>query len=456
MFGSHMFPGGVHPKEGINGKAVTAPLPIVQLDAPSRVVIPMSEHIGAPAKCIVKKGDRVLMGQVIGEAQGDVSAPVHSSVSGVVVSVGQCLLPNGQLSQAVIIDNDFKDEFVSLPVCNAPFNLTQDELGKYVRQAGIVGLGGATFPTAVKLSPPPTLKVDTLIINGAECEPYLSADHRLMLEDAAHIISGIEFVLSAMKLEKAVIGVENNKMDAIAVLRSAIQTEKIIVKELPVHYPQGGEKQLIYALTKKRVPNGSLPASVGMVVCNVGTVAAISHALLEGKPLYERIVTVGGAFEKPGNFRVRIGTPVERLIEAAGGMKKNAKQLIYGGPMMGAAISRGDIPVIKGCSGLLALEQRCMEKHESACIRCGRCIQACPMQLVPTLIDQHMRVDDYQSAKKLGALNCLECGACTYVCPAKRSLTQSCRVAKRMIMDQAAKEKVRAEKEMQEKKEKEG
>ena len=458
MSGNSLFPGGIHPKEGSNGKRLTATLPVEKIDAPARVVIPLSQHIGKPARCVVKKGEHVKIGQLIGEADGLISASVHSSVSGKVVSIGQCLLPNGLLSEAVIIDNDFEDKWIDLNPPENPEKLSREELCRYIREAGIVGMGGAAFPTAVKLSPPEGTKIKALIVNGVECEPYLSADHRLMLENTKDIIDGIELALIALGIEKAIIGVENNKTDAAEALRRAVETNHIVVekshrrtiRELPVRYPQGSEKQLIYALTRKRVPNGALPASIGYVVCNVGTMAAVSRALRQGKPLIERIVTVAGMFEKPGNYRVRIGTPLEVLMEAAGGIKKEARQLIYGGPMMGTAISRSDIPVMKGCSGLVALETICMERHESQCIRCGRCVRVCPMQLMPTLLDQYMRVNDFEAAKRIGAVNCIECGSCAYACPAKRSLVQSIRVAKRAISDMAAKEKARVEKEKQE------
>lgn len=441
MSGSRMFPGGVHPREGVNGKAVTGISPVQLAAVPSRVIIPMQQHIGAPCKCVVSKGDYVRVGQVIGEAAGFVSAPVHASVSGTVVAVAPCVLANGHTSEAVIIDNDFTDTWVELKPVSEPEKLDAKSLAEAVRQAGIVGLGGATFPTHVKLTPPPGQKVDTLIVNGAECEPYLSADHRLMVEDPKAIIDGVKLVVDAMGLDKAIIGVENNKMDAVRALSEAARavSGKITVKALPVRYPQGGEKQLIYALTKKRVPNGGLPSAVGVAVCNVGTAAAISAAIRQGRPLIERIVTVGGLVNAPGNFKVRIGTTVDALIEQAGGFLPKVKQFIYGGPMMGMAISRADIPVTKGCSGLLALGEEAMEPKESACIRCGRCIKACPMQLVPTLIDQYMRADRFDLAEKAGAMNCLECGACTFVCPAKRSLTQSCRVCKKIIGDQRKK-----------------
>lgn len=434
MFGTRLFPGGIHPHEGENGKAVNGGNAIVELAAPPRVVIPLSQHIGAPAKATVNKGDLVKIGQVIGEAGGFVSAPVHSSVSGKVVAVQNCVLANGSESLAVVIDNDYQDTWVDLTPCDHPESLTKEELAKIVRDAGIVGMGGATFPTAVKLSPAPGKTIEKLIINGAECEPYLTADHRLMLEKADEIIDGLHLMMLALDVKEAVIGVENNKLDAITALQSAAaNVEGITVKALPVRYPQGGEKQLVYAITKRKVPCGGLPLDVGCVVCNVGTVYAIDQAIRKGMPLIRRVTTVGGLVNNPGNFLVRVGTPVEALIEACGGMKANVKQFIYGGPMMGMAICRTDIPVTKGCSGILCLGEEAMEPMESACIRCGRCIQACPMKLTPARMDAAIRNGKHEAAEQYGVMNCIECGACTFVCPAKRCLTQSCRMAKKVI-----------------------
>ena len=432
MFGTRMFPGGVHPHEKVNGKAVNGGNAIVKLPAPPRVIIPLSQHIGAPAKALVKKGDLVKVGQIIGEAGGFVSANVHSSVSGKVWDIQPCLLASGTAVPAVIIDNDYKDEWVELTPAANPESLTADELRKIVKDAGIVGLGGATFPTVVKLSPAQGKTIEKLVINGAECEPYLTADHRLMLEKAEEIIRGISIVMKAMDVKEAIIGIENNKPDAIAALKAAAK-EGITVKGLPVMYPQGGEKQLVYALTRRKVPTGGLPLDVGIVVCNVGTIYAIQQAVCEGRPLIERVTTVGGLVEKPGNFLVRIGSTVEQLIDACGGMQQGVKQLIYGGPMMGTAIARTDIPVTKGCSGILALGEEAMEPQESACIRCGRCVQACPMQLLPAKLDALTRAQRFDEAEKMGVMNCMECGACTFACPAKRSLTQACRTAKKVI-----------------------
>lgn len=434
MFGARLFPGGIHPHEGVGGKAANGGNAIVELAAPPRVVIPLSQHIGAPAKAVVQKGDKVCIGQVIGEAGGFVSAPVHASVSGTVVDIQPCLLANGTSAPAVIIDNDFQETWVELHPAEHPETLTPQEVQSIVRNAGIVGLGGATFPTAVKLTPAPGKVIEKLIINGAECEPYLTADHRLMLERPAQIIDGIRLLMLAFDIKEAIVGVEDNKPDAIAALTGAATgCEGIKVQALPVRYPQGGEKQLVYATTKRMIPNGGLPLDVGCAVCNVGTMFAIQQAIREGRPIIDRITTVGGLVQNPGNFRVRIGTPIEVLIEACGGLQSGAKQLLSGGPMMGMAINRTDIPVTKGCSGILALGKEAVEPEESACIRCGRCLRACPMKLLPAKLDALVRADRMEAAEQLGVMNCIECGCCTFVCPAKRGLTQSLRTGKKVI-----------------------
>lgn len=433
MFGTHLFPGGIHPHEGVNGKAVNGGNAIRELPAPPRVIIPLSQHIGAPAKALVQKGDHVKIGQLIGEANGYVSAPVHASVSGTVVDVQPCLLAGGSQVPAVIIDNDYKEEWVELTPSAHAETLSAEELQQVIRNAGIVGLGGATFPTAVKLAPPKEKKIEKLIINGSECEPYLTADHRLMLEKAPQIIDGIRLMMLALDVKEAIIGVEDNKQDAIAALTNAPAAEGISVKALPVRYPQGGEKQLVYALTKRKVPTGGLPLDVGIVVCNVGTVYAVEQAIREGKPLIERVTTMGGLVNNPGNFLVRIGSTVEQLISACGGLQPDVKQLIYGGPMMGMAIARTDIPITKGCSGIVALGDEAKEPLESACIRCARCMRACPMHLAPAKLDALSRAGRFEAAEQAGVMNCIECGVCAFVCPAKRSLTQSCRTAKKII-----------------------
>ena len=434
VFGAHLFPGGIHPHEGENGKAVNGGNAIRELPAPPRVIIPLQQHIGAPAKATVKKGDRVRVGQKIGDAGGFMSAPVHASVSGTVVDVQPVLQANGVAQMSVIIDNDFQDEWVPLTPAEHPENLSAAELQYLIREAGIVGMGGATFPTSVKLTPAQGKTIEKLIINGAECEPYLTADHRLMLEHAAGIIDGIRLTMLALEVKEAIVGIEDNKPDAIAVMtEAAAHVDGLKVRALPVKYPQGGEKQLVYALTRRKVPAGGLPLDIGCVVMNVGTCYAIHQAVREGRPLISRVTTVGGLVNNPANFLVRVGSTVENLLDACGGIKPGTKQLVYGGPMMGMAIARTDIPVTKGCSGILALGQVAMEPKESACIRCARCVNACPMNLMPMRIDACTRKNDFEGAEKFGAMNCMECGVCTYICPAKRSLTQSCRTAKKVL-----------------------
>ncbi len=453
MFEMRLFPGGIHPKEGTNGKAVNGLNPIVPLDPPPRVIIPLQMHIGAPARALVAAGDYVRIGQKIGEAGGFVSAPVHATVSGTVMGVQDALLPNGTMTPAVIIDNDYQENWVELHPSDHPETLTAAELQNIVREAGIVGLGGATFPTAVKLTPSGGRKIEKIVLNGAECEPYLTADHRLMLEKAADIIDGVRLMMLALDVDEALIGIENNKQDAIEIMTAAArEAEGIHVVSLPVRYPQGGEKQLVYALTRRQVPNGGLPLDVGVVVCNVGTVYAIDRAVREGRPLVDRITTVGGLVNNPSNFLVRIGTPIDHLIEACGGLQPHVKQFIYGGPMMGMAIARFDIPVTKGCSGLVALGEEAMEPKESPCIKCGACREACPMKLFPSRIDAFCRHDRFDDAERIGVLNCIECGCCSFVCPAKRSLTQSMRTAKNAIGRRKRREAARKAQEEAEKK----
>ncbi len=434
VFGTRLFPGGTHPHEGVNGKSVNSGNAIHELPAPQRVYIPLSQHIGAPAKALVQKGDQVKVGQKIAEAGGFVSAPVHSSVSGTVVGIQDVPMANGSFGPAVVIENDFQDTWTELHPSEHPETMTAQELQQIVREAGIVGMGGATFPTSVKITPAKGKVIEKLVINGAECEPYLTADHRLMLEKSAQIIDGIRLMMLALDVKEAIIGVEDNKPDAIEALQaSANGVDGISVRALPVRYPQGGEKQLIYAVTRRKVPTGGLPLDVGCVVSNVGTVYAIQQAIREGKPLIQRVTTVGGLVNNPGNFLVRIGTTVGDLFDACGGFQSGVKKLISGGPMMGMAINRTDIPVTKGTSGLLALGQEAVDPPENPCINCGRCVQACPMQLMPTKLDALVRADLYDEAEACGVMNCLECGACTFVCPAKRLLTQTCRQGKKVI-----------------------
>ena len=425
------FGGGVHPHEIGNGKNSTQSLPIVNAAAPARVTIALSQHAGAPAACCVKAGQTVNMGQVIGQAQGFISAPVHASVSGKVVAVTTCTVPGGKTVPAVVIDNDFEDRWDdSVKPCENVDALSAEDIVRIASECGIVGLGGAAFPTAVKLN---TVKLDpkpdTLVVNGSECEPYLTSDHRLMVECAGQIIDGIRLAMKASGVTCAKIGIEDNKPDAVAALKAAA-TEGIEVVALPAKYPQGFEKMLIFALTGRRVPNGALPSAARCVVLNVATCAALSSAVREGKPLIERVLTVAGRVKKPCNLRVRIGTPLLDVIDQAGGLDTGVRKLIAGGAMMGPALSTLALPITKNFGGFVALGDEAVSPEETACIRCGRCVRACPMGLMPAKIDAMVRHANYDGAIAAGAMNCMECGSCTYACPAKRELTQSCRVAK--------------------------
>ena len=444
MSTTHSFPGGIHPHEGRGGKEVTAGLSIQEAPQPSRVAIPLQQHMGPPCKPLVQKGDAVKVGQMIGEPVGAMSAAVHASISGKVIGVQPCILANGTECLSVIIDNDFQDEWVPLTRVENPESMSMEALSQLARQMGVVGLGGATFPTAVKLNVPKGKPVDTLILNGAECEPYLSADHRLMVEMSKKIVSGARVIQKALGIAHVIVGIENNKPDAVEAMKTACaQYDGFSVEALNVKYPQGGEKQLVYALTGRKVKMGGLPLDIGVIVSNVGTCYALYRAAYEGRPLVDRVVTVGGCVSKPANYLVRIGTPVEWLVDTSEGLAPETRMLIYGGPMMGMAISRLDIPVTKGCSGIVALDKLSALADENPCIRCGRCMNACPMQLAPASIDRYVRKDMFDEAEKLNAMNCIECGACTWSCPARRNLTQSCRVAKRIITqrrkEQAAK-----------------
>lgn len=431
MATTQTFGGGVHPREVGGGKAATNAQQIVNAAAPARVTIAMVQHAGAPAACCVKVGQTVNMGQVIGEAQGFVSAPVHASVSGKVVAVTTCVIASGKSVPAVVIENDFEDRWdESVKPCENVDALTPAQIVEIARNAGIVGLGGAAFPTAVKLDVSKLdPKPDTLVVNGSECEPYLTSDHRLMVENAAQIVDGILLAKKATGVSRAVVGIEDNKPDAVEAMKAAAG-DGVEVVALPAKYPQGFEKMLIYALTGRRVPNGGLPSAAQCVTMNVATCAALSAAVREGKPLVERVVTVAGRVAKPCNLRVRIGAPLLDILDACGGLTEGVRKLIVGGPMMGNAVPSANLPITKNFGGFVALGEESVGNEESACIRCGRCIRACPMGLMPAKIDSAVRRGDYDAAIAAGAMNCMECGSCTYGCPAKRELTQSCRVAK--------------------------
>ena len=422
------FRGGIHPTEGKNGKAVTQSTEIVTAAVPARVMIPLSQHGGAPADCIVKAGQTVNLGQVIGTAHGVISASVHASVSGKVVAVTSCQVASGKTVPAVVIENDYEDRWdESVAGLEDP---SVQAIVQAAAEKGIVGLGGAAFPTAVKLDVSKLdPKPDTLIINGSECEPYLTSDHRLMVERADAIIDGIRLAMKATDISRALVGIEANKPDAISAMQQAAG-DGIEIVSMPVRYPQGYEKMLIYTLTGRKVPAGALPSAVQCVVLNVATCEALSQAVRQGRPIIDRVVTLGGNIANPGNYRVRIGTNLMDLLDQAGGFCGPVCKAVVGGPMMGATISTLNIPVTKNFSGFLALGEESIAPEESPCIRCGRCVRACPMGLMPTQMDAYIRHDDIDSAVGIGVMNCMECGSCTYVCPAKRELTQSFRMAK--------------------------
>ena len=424
--------GGVHPPENklsAQGEIITLPLP-------EQVTIPLSQHIGAPAVPTVKKGDQVKVGQIIGQAAGFISANIHSSVSGTVMSLDPVIDASGYPRPAVTIKvegDEWDENILKDPINKQPGTFTKEEILAAISAAGIVGMGGATFPTQVKLSPPPGSTAEVLIINGVECEPYLTADHRLMLEHGKELIIGIELIMKALGVKRTIVGIENNKRDAIEELdKLARLTDGIEICPLKIQYPQGGEKQLIQATTGKFVPSGGLPIAVGAVVQNVGTVYAVYEAVMKHKPLFERVVTVTGkSLKEPGNYLCRIGTPISQLIEAAGGLPEDTGKVIGGGPMMGKALTNTNIPVTKGTSGILLMRQEESTRNEYRnCIRCSKCVSVCPMGLEPyylMLLGEHNKLEMLESEK---VMDCIECGSCSFTCPANRPLLDVIRLGK--------------------------
>ncbi len=425
------FRGGVHPPDY---KSLSSDQAIETLAPPAKLRVPLVQHLGVPAQAIVKKGDRVLLGQLIGQCHGFVSAAVHAPVSGAVTAVDTAPHASGRMVPAIEIENDGTDEWhPDVHPLAAP---TRETIIKAVQAAGIVGMGGATFPAHVKLQPPEGKTITTLILNAAECEPFLTCDYRLMLEEHNRIVRGAELLMQALNVAQCIIAVEDNKPDAVRLLRDALRgRDGMQVQTLHTHYPQGGEKQLIYALTGREVPSGGLPMDVGCVVHNVGTAAAVADAVDLGRPLIERIVTVSGdAVERPGNFRVRIGTTIGALLAAAGLDQERCAKVIAGGPMTGPAVANLDIPVAKGTSGVLAFSAAWVAAREpDACVRCGRCGAACPVGLNPTLLETLAVQRDVAGVQLLKAQDCIECGCCAYICPSHRALVQGIRYAKAQI-----------------------
>jgi electron transport complex protein RnfC len=423
------FRGGVHPCEH---KEATEHKPVEALPLPARVSIPLSQHIGAPSKTVVKKGDLVKTGSLIGEPTGRVSVPTHASVSGTVAEVADLPHPlTGKRWPTVVIDSDGADTLDESIRERDYSALTPEQVIEAIRAAGIVGMGGAAFPTFFKLSPPKEKPIDTLLINGCECEPYLTSDHRVMLEQTAEVVEGTALIAKALGVKHVAIAVEDNKPDAIAKVTEAARAHGFAVRKLRTKYPQGAEKQLIKACLRREVPSGKLPLDVGCVVHNVGTAVAVREAVRFGRPLYERVTTVTGpAIREPKNLRVRIGTPVKSLIDYCGGYSGDLGKLIMGGPMMGITVDNDSVPVLKGTSGVLVLDTKATVFVEHDCIRCAACIRACPMNLAPQRLNNLIRRGQYEQAKKEFVTDCIECGCCAFVCPAKIRLVHNFKFCK--------------------------
>ncbi len=429
------FRGGIHPYEG---KELTMNKPVEAYLPKGETVYPVSQHIGAPAKPVVKKGDAVLVGQLIAEAGGFVSANIHSSVSGTVKAIEPRLTSSGSKVNSVVIENDGEFKSVELTGNDTPLkDLTREVILDAVKNAGIVGMGGAGFPTNVKLLPKAPETIDRIIVNASECEPYLTSDYRRLLEQADEVIEGLRIVLQAFPGAKGIIAVEDNKPEAIKLLESKLAGDSVIaVHSMKTKYPEGAERQLIYANTGRYINSTMLPADAGCIVHNVDTVFAVYEAVRLGKPLTERIVTVtGDAIKDPKNFRVKIGTNYRELIEAAGGFVKTPEKIIAGGPMMGKAIYNLDIPLTKSGSAILCLSKDAVSEYEpSACIRCGRCVQVCPGRVRPELLANLAERGDLEGFVAHDGMECCECGCCSYVCPAKRHLTQTIAGTRKLVL----------------------
>ena len=437
--------GGIHPAANklSAGKAIETAM------LPEQAVVMLSQHIGAPAQAVVAKGDRVKTGTLIAKAGGFVSAHIHSPVSGTVLKIDLMTDASGYSKPAIFIQtegDEWEESIIRDESLCTECRLSPSEIIEKITACGIVGLGGATFPTHVKLSPPPGMQASVLIVNAAECEPYLTADHALMLEKSEEILVGIQILMKALQVNRAVIGIENNKKDAIARFQQLIpRYPGIEICPLKMRYPQGGEKQLIDAVLRRQVPSGGLPIATGAVVQNAGTVFAVYEAVQKNKPLFERVVTVTGkSLNRPANYRVRTGTPVGQLIQAAGGLPEDTGKIISGGPMMGKALVNTDVPVTKGCSGILLLPRNeALRGEMSNCIRCARCISVCPMGLEPNLLMNLSLHNRWEEAEQEHIMDCIECGSCSYTCPARRPVLDYVRLGKgkvgALIRNRAAK-----------------
>ncbi|UMB60148.1 electron transport complex subunit RsxC [Lutibacter sp. A80] len=427
--------GGIHPPEN----KITSSKGIKRMTVPKMVTVPIAQHIGIPAEIVVDRKTKVEIGQVIAKSGGFVSSNIHSPVAGTVTKIDQIIDTSGYKKQCIVIRTDAKNEAnfeeKEYPL-KTEIELEPKEIIQRISDFGVVGLGGATFPSHVKLNVKEGAKLDYLIINGVECEPYLTADHRLMLEKAAEIIVGIKILMKALHITKAVIGIENNKKDAIQQFKELTVNEPgIQIAALQVKYPQGGEKQLVRAILGREVPKNGLPLDVGVIVNNVGTVFAVYEAVQHNKPLMERVVTVTGKkMEHPANFWVKIGTPIKDLIAEVGGLPEGTRKLVNGGPMMGKAIKNTDVPVTKGTSGILVIsEEEASRGKAENCIRCGECVSVCPMGLEPHLLMNLTEKGMYEKAASEDIMTCIECGSCSYVCPSHRPLLDYIRYGKNIV-----------------------
>ncbi len=439
--GLFTFKGGIHPKDG---KSLAKDQPIQEVLPTGRMIYPLSQHIGAPAVPAVKKGDYVLKGQKIADTGGFVSAPVYASVSGKVVGIEKHLNPTGSNVDCIVVENDGEYTEAEYAPVKPLGELSRDEVLGLIGNAGIVGMGGAGFPTRVKLTPKEPEKIEYIIANCAECEPYITADYRRMLENTEELVSGMRVVLSLFEHAKGIFGVEDNKPDCIEKLREATKNEpRMEVCALQTKYPQGAERQLIYALTKRAINSTMLPADAGCIVDNVETMIGIHNAVIHGKPLMERIVTVSGdAVARPGNFRVLLGTNHQEVIDAAGGFKTAPEKVISGGPMMGFAMISLDTPVTKTSSSILAFEKDAVAANtETACINCGRCVEVCPSRIIPSRLADYAQRHDEETFVKQNGLECVECGSCSYVCPAKRQLKQAIGAMRKIALANKKKKK---------------
>ena len=436
------FKGGVHPPEF---KSATSKKPVKPLGIPSRVILPLQQHIGAPVKATVSVDDQVKVGTVVAEPTGFVSVPLHSPISGKVVKIEECPHPGGTNLPAIVIESDGEDSWEKAAKIDKKYTeLSAEELKKIVQQAGIVGLGGAAFPTHVKLSPPGDKPIDTFILNGAECEPYLTTDYRQMLERSKELVTGIKIVMRILESSRALVAIERNKPEAIEALDRLCRDElNFDVVPLKTKYPQGGEKQLIHAVTGRQVPSGGLPMEVGCVVQNVATVLSIYDAVTAGRPLIEKVVTVtGDTLKKPGNYQVRIGTTVSEMLEKVEGkLPKGLGKVIMGGPMMGISLPDLEVPILKSTNGLVLLSGPVPVSGHRPCIRCGSCVDACPIHLLPCELALFAEKERLDLCRDYLVTDCIECGSCGYICPAGRNLVQLIRFAKYTVIEQDLREK---------------